>query len=142
MSNATMLKECICPLDCEYVRYAINEKEEIIDPHEYCEDLNNVGRIMTELMNKDRFIFRYKMIKQSIINDSSLSEFETYDEQAKKMCQQIMQTDLAVVRIRLESNKYILTVMDKRLTFADKLASFGKEYANKYISLGYCVFLF
>jgi hypothetical protein len=31
-----------------------------------------------------------------------------------------------VVKVRLESNKYMRTIKDRRLSFVDKLAAFGK----------------
>ena len=54
-----------------------------------------------------------------------------YDETSifevrKMLCREIMATQVAVVKVRLESNKYMRTVMDRRLSFVDKLAAFGK----------------
>ena len=40
-------------------------------------------------------------------------------------CHEIMKHDVAIVKVRMESGKYIRTIMDKRMTFADKLAAFG-----------------
>ena len=40
-----------------------------------------------------------------------------------------MTNEIAVIKVRLETNKYMKTVMDRRLSFADKLAAFGMEYS-------------
>ena len=45
----------------------------------------------------------------------------------KEECLEIVR-DLAFVKVRLGSNKYMKSVRDKRLTFADKLAAFGKKF--------------
>ena len=42
-------------------------------------------------------------------------------------CKEIVQNDIAIVKVRLQSNKYMKTIKDKRLTFADKLAAFGNS---------------
>ena len=45
----------------------------------------------------------------------------------KEECLEIVR-DLAFVKVRLGSNKYMKSVRDKRMTFADKLAAFGKTF--------------
>ena len=50
----------------------------------------------------------------------------TIFEVRKMLCREIMATQVAVVKVRLESNKYMRTIMDRRLSFVDKLAAFGK----------------
>ena len=44
----------------------------------------------------------------------------------KKQCLEIMANEVSIVKIRLETNKYMKTIKDRRLSFADKLAAFGK----------------
>ena len=39
-----------------------------------------------------------------------------------------MSKGIAVVKVRMETNKYMKTIMDRRLSFGDKLAAFGKYY--------------
>ena len=51
---------------------------------------------------------------------------ETLVGRMKEECHEIMKNDIAVVTVRMETSKYIKTVMSKRNTFADKIASFGK----------------
>ena len=123
-----MLKECICPLDCENVRYAINEKEEFIDnPSEYCNNYQDVGQVLADLFTNDAITDNYKKIAESVTDGSgTVQSYKTEADSFAKLCKDIVSNDLSVVKVRLESSKYILTVMDKRLTFADKLAAFGK----------------
>ena len=59
-------------------------------------------------------------------NETKLPEY-TYDILHEE-CHEIMKQDVAIVKVRMESGKYIRTIMDKRMTFADKLAAFGIKY--------------
>ena len=62
MSNATMMEECICPMDCEYVSYAINKNEEVINPQEYCKGWESVGDYLSKQVVGNEFNFKYKTI--------------------------------------------------------------------------------
>ena len=48
----------------------------------------------------------------------------------QKLCRKLMTDHVSVVKVRLESNKYMRTIKDRRLSFADKLAAFGEEDSN------------
>ena len=58
------------------------------------------------------------------MNDSILTKWMVYRIQEE--CVEIMRNDIAIVNIRLASDKYTKTIIDKKLTFGDKLSSFGK----------------
>ena len=58
---------------------------------------------------------------------------DTIFEVRKRICLEIMATQVAVVKVRLESNKYMRTIKDRRLSFVDKLAAFGKF--NKHLNI-------
>jgi hypothetical protein len=44
----------------------------------------------------------------------------------QSLCEQIMREDIAVVSVKFENHKYVKTIMDKRISFADQLASLCK----------------
>ena len=67
----------------------------------------------------------YKLAQILSTNDTKYNKGESYIQTRIQECKEIMQNDIAIVKVRLESNKYMKTIKDKRLTFADKLASFG-----------------
>ena len=64
------------------------------------------------------------MEQYAATNDSNVAE--TWNGEVwRQECYDIMKNDIAIVNIRMESGKYIRTIKDRRLTFADKLAAFG-----------------
>ena len=68
----------------------------------------------------------YKMEQYAARNDSRLPK-NTLDVWREE-CYEIMKHDIAIVNVRMGSGKYIRTIKDKRMTFADKLAAFGKLF--------------
>ena len=64
-----------------------------------------------------------KMEQYKAKNETKLPD-HTYDILHEE-CHEIMKKDVAIVKVRMESGKYIRTIMDKKMTFADKLAAFG-----------------
>ena len=78
----------------------------------------------------------YKLAQILSTNDTKYNKGESYIQTRIQECKEIMQNDIAMVKVRLESNKYMKTIKDKRLTFADKLASFG----NLVLTLVYNLF--
>ena len=51
-----------------------------------------------------------------------------WDEATYNECIEVMTKDVAIINVYFSSNRFTKTVMDKRLTFSDKLSSFGKFY--------------
>ena len=41
------------------------------------------------------------------------------------ICKEIMEKDIAVVSVNLESKKYVRSIMDKKITFVGQLAALG-----------------
>ena len=50
-----------------------------------------------------------------------------FNQESRKtyLCPKIMR-DIAIVEVKFTSSKYVRTIMDKKLSFTDKLAVFGK----------------
>ena len=72
-------------------------------------------------------IYEYHKLAQMLAtNDTTYRQLENIRQIEQTVCHDIMTNDIAMVKIRLESNKYMKTIKDQRLTFADKLAAFGK----------------
>ena len=67
----------------------------------------------------------YKLAQILSTNDTKYNKGESYIQTRIQECKEIMQNDIAIVKVRLESNKYMKTIKDKRFSFADKLAAFG-----------------
>ena len=71
----------------------------------------------------------HKMVQYIAKNITSKADdvLSPYYTAKKEECLEIVR-DLAFVKVRLGSNKYMKSVRDKRMTFADKLAAFGKTF--------------
>ena len=72
----------------------------------------------------------YKLAQILATNDTKYKNSNSMTEMLQQECWEIMKNDIAIVKVRLESNKYMRTVKDRRLTFADKLSSFGKQFTS------------
>ena len=71
----------------------------------------------------DPLIYEYfKLLNLGSVN---VTEVLRYQERRVEICHEIMKRDVAVVKVRMGSNKYSKYSKDIRMTFADKLASFG-----------------
>ena len=137
MTEARVIKKCskMCPSDCDDVRFSINKQVVPINLASYCGDSEHDGSQLTkELFYSDGshylpdfypLVHNYYTMDQNIATNKT-STFEPVVQNWKKPCYDIMSNDIAVVKVRLETSKYLRTVKDKRLSFADKLASFGK----------------
>ena len=72
----------------------------------------------------DPLIYEYfKLLNLGSVN---VTEVLSYQERRVEICYEIMKRDVGVVKVRMGSNKYSKYSKDIRMTFADKLASFGK----------------
>ena len=68
----------------------------------------------------------YKLAQILATNDTNYKNSDSMTSKVQQECREIMKNDIAIVKVRLESSKYIKTIKDRRLTFADKIAAFGK----------------
>jgi hypothetical protein len=136
MNEAHVIQKCakMCPPDCANVRFSINEQEIVLDHNLYCEDSGQDGmRLVDSLIYApERFNDYFPLVYNYHVMAANSTIALGYGgssklEVRKKLCREIMATQVAVVKVRLESNKYMRTVKDRRLSFGDKLAAFGKS---------------
>ena len=121
-------------MDCEDVRFSINKQEIVINPDEHCQDWTQSGILLAKhfLSTADYrsdiypLIYNYYKMDQNLALNGSDEHFQdTKTEIEKRVCREIMAHDIAIVKVRLESNTYMKTIKSKRFSFADKLAFFG-----------------
>ena len=120
MGSSKTIRSCIdvCLPDCEDVRFSINKQEIAINADEECQMWKQSGMILgNNLMDQYKFYLDFSF-------SSSNYHYETATERKKKICREIMTNDIAIVKVRLESNTYMKTIRSKRFSFADKLAFF------------------
>ena len=126
MEDVGALKNCNCPSDCESVRYSILEKEVSIDPDDYCATTSQDGRLLLSRYSDHQFSLNYERIPTRNFSGPEAMFDNTYQIEQQKNCFNMMKNDIAIVKVQLESSKYIKTIMDRRSSFSDKLAAFGK----------------
>ena len=145
LNEAHVIQTCAkkCPSDCANVRFSINEQEILLDHNLYCEDSMQDGMNLVDSLihapdggdytREDYFPLVHNYHAMAANSTQTLDYgSDSISEVRKRICREIMATQVAVVKVRLESNKYMRTVKDRRLSFADKLAAFGKS--NKLIN--------
>ena len=133
MRTAETIEICSskCPSNCNDVQWAITKEEIPINEKEHCDNPSiDDGYILTkDLIKKDYFALvyeYYKMEQYAARNDTQLPK--TTLDVWREECYEIMKHDISIVNVRMGSGKYIRTIKDKRMTFADKLAAFGKLF--------------
>ena len=47
---------------------------------------------------------------------------------ADNQCKDIMKQDVAIVNVQFATNRYTKTILDKRVSFVDRFALFGKKW--------------
>jgi hypothetical protein len=122
---------CKCLPDCNGMQFSLSEKEVPIDIDEYCKDGHAVGRLLLKAKRKagyNELLYRYYRVPEMLAMNETYEDpnMSLNAEKWYKLCKKMMQ-DIAVVSVRFESKKYVRTIMDKRVTFTDKLAAFGKS---------------
>jgi hypothetical protein len=133
LGNEHLLKDCDCLANCNSIQFSINENEIPFDVELYCRDKKSIGRqlIKDKKMNGyNTLLYKYYKLPQMIaMNVTELPlEIKLLEYQ---MCKQIMLNDIAIVSVQYETKKYVRTIMDKKVTFSDKLATFGKDSNSK-----------
>jgi hypothetical protein len=129
LGHEHLLKDCNCLANCNSIQFSINEKEIPIDAELYCRDVKSIGRKLIRDKKKNGYntlLYKYYKLPQMIaMNDTKLPS--VYGALEYDMCKQIMIEDIAIVSVQYETKKYVRTIMDKKMSFTDKLATFGNH---------------
>ena len=119
-----------CPPDCNDVRFDVIEMKTVqINPNVLCKHENfneGIGYELSKMKMIDSggyypLVHEYLKSNQPVATREALLPLEIYKE-----CLKIMNEDIAIVNVYFASNRFTKTVVDKRLSFGDKLSSFGK----------------
>jgi hypothetical protein len=131
LSQEQSEETCKCLPECNGIQFSHSEKEVPIDIDEYCKDGHAVGRLLLKAKRDagyNELIYRYYRVPEMLAMNETYEDPNMSLNRGKwyKLCKKMMQ-DIAVVSVRFESKKYVRSIMDKRVTFTDKLATFGKS---------------
>ena len=135
LTNPESIGNCLehqCLSDCSDVRFSINEKEAPINLDEHCNIHHDGFELVHQKLSRNKemlhlplFYQYHKMTQLEAVNVTVLPDYRF--DQIMEECREIMRHDIAIVKVRFESSKYIKAIKDRRLSFPDKLSSFGKN---------------
>ena len=158
MNKIKVSKET-CPPSCEQIRFITSEIQKKIDPIKECEkgdnvesfignyihmNLNSIGNGFwgppanihkyDEIVKPTLVQFLEKMLeyKQSKENVSLEVKYDPFDS-VKETCIALLSQDVARVSIMFESNYYVLTNTNVRVTFFDQISALGKVFFTSLI---------
>ena len=117
MRNVHFEKTCDCPNECNTISYSYSIVSTPFDPIEMCP-----GRISSDFLMKNFYENKFppKFIRK-------LMEFKTnVSSDDDDMCEKNIKYR-AEILFTLTTNTLPVTVMSRRLSFFDKLSSFGRE---------------
>ena len=114
MLDDSLMENCQCPMECEYVRYSTYYVSTPFNPEELCSRQPN-GLMEEFYSNKypPQFVRKLEEFKRNISSDE------------KETCKRNIQYK-AEVTFQLATNTISVTVISRRLSFFDKLSGFGK----------------
>ncbi len=114
MSQLDLMEGCNCEIDCNIVKFTVTEERlRIEDARQYCQTLPT-GSYLVEA-------------KQTVYRNPVPAFIEMSQEIGRdQLCDHMFKENIAVISVNFGINTYTRTVMTPRMTFGDKLGSFGK----------------
>ena len=112
---------CSCLPICHDIEFAIIEKIEKLDSDDFCyKNLQSQSLRIANLMKE--YLGKLGLVRTNMGD----FQFNPTNEKAKEICHRLVQNDIAIVSVTFESKKFVRTIMDKKVSFVDKLATLGK----------------
>ena len=152
--NEMKIAKETCPPLCEQFRFITSEIHKKIDPIKECEKDDGAESIIANYLHMnlnsaagyDRRLPRNIPMSDYISKPLMLQFYEKMQEyknvslevkgrndildSVKETCKAILSQDIARVSIMFESNYYVLTNTNVRVTFFDQISALGKIYIN------------
>ncbi len=133
--------DCNCPKDCNLVKFAVASKEMALDPELQCTQFMQEGRKLIHtkgnLLDSDLLYGYYKFphyigMPEADKNASYSTKRAVFDVKFE-LCSRMLKENVVFVSVNFGTSTFVRTVMDKRVSFSDKLSSFGEfSTLNKY----------
>ena len=157
--NEMKIAKETCPPLCEQFRFITSEIHKKIDPIKECEKDDGAESIIANYLHMnlnsaagyDRQLPRNIPMSDYIAKPLMLQFYEKMQEyknvslevkgrndildSVKETCKAILSQDIARVSIMFESNYYVLTNTNVRVTFFDQISALGKIYIISFIPL-------
>ena len=125
----------VCPKSCKELRFITSEVIDKLDPIKECSKTNvleyKIARQLHEQWTaegshyKQRLLYSFEQLT-GYLSSKERVELKDYMKSVEETCKLLITKDLARVSIMFESEKYVLTKSNVRVTFVDRLSTFGK----------------
>ena len=126
MDNDALEENCDCPMECNSISYSFNIESKEFDPKEVCPNimggLNDIARYDNFVMKpfyKQKYPVKFvrKLMKiKSNVSDTDMA-----------YCKKNLEYRSEVI-FQLATNTMSVTVLSSRLSFFDKMSSFGMKH--------------
>ena len=120
MTNAPKEWTCDCPMECNSISYLYSIESTQLDPEELCPDSEQKETLDDFLMKP---FYENRFPPQYIRNLKKIKD--NVGDQTMDYCKRNLQYR-SIVKFRLAKDSISVTVMSRRLSFFDKMSSFGK----------------
>ena len=118
MDNVTVEDNCDCPMECNSISYSFNLVSTPFDPQLMCPSPKSTDDFLLKDFYDNKFPPKYVR---------KLIEFkDNVSSQDRDYCTRNIQFRADVV-FRLATNSMPVTVISRRLSFFDKMSSFGES---------------
>ena len=128
-----------CLPSCHQIKFTSSEIREKIDSAKVCNKSPNEGaeRQLAKKIydNGYELFFKIEKLREWIEKGNKLNESMDFEQMEKDFCKELMENDIAEVKVMFERKEYIRTHTSKRVTFPDKLGAFGKIFLISNINL-------
>ena len=122
-----------CLPSCHQIKFTSSEIREKIDSATVCSKSSfegaerNLAKKIYDNNGYDLF-FKIEKLREWIEKGNKLNESMDSEQMEKEFCKELMENDIAEVKVMFERKEYIRTHTSKRVTFPDKLGAFGKIF--------------
>ena len=141
LTRNEVLKNCKCWPTCHQLEFTYNEQLNKLDAEELCQEHNEhtsklalksvESRIADKLMENgyNSLYYKYFTVKEWLDSGSNETmEPWNYKQNRIRLCQHLVKNHLAKVSVMFDRKKYVRTMTNLKVTFADKLSTFGKMF--------------
>ena len=138
MNQEKPWKKCQCLPTCHNIEFTYTKEYEQRDPVSLCTKFTHTIEydVADNLLKKgymNSLVYRYQKVSEWI-NSKSNETLNVWDREKVKLelCKMLVEQHIAKVSVMFDRKKYVRTMTNLKVTFPDKLASFGKSYRNMF----------
>lgn len=123
-------ESCNCLPDCDSVQFTYSEKEWPLNPEKECSFSSNllIYLIQKQINVWNRGVDALNYFTRNIsVGDGPFYKNSESKYYRIELCKELLKEDIALVRVQLDSDKFLRFKQSIKLSFTDQIASFGKQ---------------